>query len=117
MLNFSFVLRFEITPPLSISEPVAESVNIVKRGNASSIFALFSKSRKSQGSKSTFAPAQINFEASIVDPPPTARTTSIFSSLHILAPSLTDSILGLGSIPESSKTSSPASLISFITSS
>jgi len=48
-------------------------------------------------------------EQSMVLPPPTARMTSIFSSLQIFAPAYTLSMRGLGSMPESSCTSKPLS--------
>jgi hypothetical protein len=44
----------------------------------------------------------MTFAQSMVLPPPTARTTSTLFSLQILIPFLTVSILGFGSIPESS---------------
>ena len=83
-----------MTPPLSISDPVAARVKTVKIGNA--FFTETFLLKKSQGSKSTQAPAAIHFVASIVDPPPTASKTSIFLSLHNCAPSLTELILGFG---------------------
>ncbi|MNM68992.1 hypothetical protein D3C81_805720 [compost metagenome] len=57
----------------------------------------------------------MNFVASIVEPPPTANNTSIFSFLQISAPLLTEVIRGFGSMPESSKISRPAFFISAIT--
>ena len=53
------------------------------------------------------AAAAMPFAQSIVEPPPAAITTSIFSFLHIAAPLLTVECLGLGSTPEISKSSMP----------
>ena len=98
--SFWFVLRFVITDPLSISDPVAAIVSIDPSGSASVTFA-FPKTI-SQGSASVFVPAAISFEQSITDPPPTARMKSTCSSLAIFIPFSADSILGFGSMPDSS---------------
>ena len=112
--SLSSVSGLLITPAVSISEPVAESVRIVTSGRAVSIGFAFAP-KNSHGSWSTCAPAHMNFAASRVEPPPTASTTSIFSVLQILTPSRTEPILGFGSMPESSKSSRPAFLISSTT--
>ena len=109
----SFVSRLEITPPQFISEPVAESVRIVSTGSAS--FTSAHSLKKSHASWSTLAAAAIHFVQSSVEPPPTASSTSMLCSLQSFAPSLTESTLGLGSMPDSSKTSSPAFSICAIT--
>ena len=65
-------------------------------------------STRSHGSPGYIAPQQIAFEASSTDPPPTATTKSIPSSLQRLTPSRTDVIFGFGSIPPNSETEQPA---------
>ncbi len=96
-----------ITAAVFISEPVADNVKTEKIGKAPLIGVVDCFAKKSQGSWSTKALAAMNFAASIVEPPPTAKTTSILCSLQSLAPSRTDSTRGFGSIPDSSKTSIP----------
>ena len=55
------------------------------------------------------------FDASIVDPPPTAKIAPISFSLINFTPSLTESIRGFGFIPDSSKISISLLFNSFIT--
>lgn len=76
-LSFSSVAAFVMTEPEFISEPVAASVNTVPSGKASSTITL--RFTISHASPSYFAPATINLEQSITEPPPTARTRSISS--------------------------------------
>ena len=57
------------------------------------------------------------FVASMVEPPPTASSTSMRSFLQSAAPARTESMRGFGSMPESSKRVSPAALTSAATAS
>ena len=82
-------------------------------GRARSMGARLLRSRTSQGSWSTQAPAAMILVASMVEPPPTASSTSMLCSLQSCTPLRTEPMRGLGSMPESSNNSSPASFISF----
>src|SRR3712207_1549657 len=98
--SFILVDISDITAFGSISEPVAASVKTENIGRASFIKVL--STTKSQASLSYFTPAPITFAQSMDEPPPTASTPPKLCFLHRSTPSLTDSILGLGSTPDNS---------------
>ncbi len=104
--SFWLVSGLEMTPPLSISEPVAARVSTVTRGRASSMGVVLS-ANQSHGSRSLTAAAQMNLEQSMVEPPPTASTTSTPASRQSSAPRRTEAMRGLGSMPPSSTTVIP----------
>ena len=113
--HFSFFDMSLMTAKVSISEPVAARVSTEYTGRAAFIFA--GAMTRSHGSPSYLAPPATTFAQSMTLPPPMASTMSMQFSLQISTPFLTDSILGFGSTPDSSKTSSPASFNIFIASS
>ena len=104
---FSFVSSFVITHEFDISLPAAEIVKIDPTGILS--FTFSSPMENFHGLKSTLAPAEIAFDESNTDPPPTARIKSTFSLLTISTPFSTKLSLGFGSTPPNSTNSMLAS--------
>ena len=83
------------------------NVRTVMIGRAPGLVVLFMM-RSQQSSVSDTTVAAMTLEASIVEPPPTARMTSMPSSRQIWTPLLTVVWCGFGSTPPSSEMVMPA---------
>ena len=77
------------------------------RGSARGLSTFF-MTKSQQSSVGAATVAAMTFEASMVEPPPTAKMTSMPSSRQILTPLLTVVWRGFGSTPPNSDTVRPA---------